>query len=224
MYRWIETEKATYAVITLCRVLGVSTSGYYDWFQRGSSPRSQRDMELKGYIRQIHQDSGGTYGAPRVHAELSLGLGLSCSRKRVARLMRVQGLKGIHRRPEIWHYPPGPPPALLPRSGTAGIHPNSPQPPVGGGPDPASHRRGMALLGRGVGRLLSSSGGMGDGLSAADPANRESGDHGHPEPAAGGWTDSPLGSWCTIYRDSLYHHHRGCWFKGFYGKGRVCPG
>lgn len=47
---------------------------------------------------QIHQASRGTYGAPRIHAELTLGHGIRCSRKRVARLMRIAGLAGVHRR------------------------------------------------------------------------------------------------------------------------------
>jgi len=94
----VEREKANHPVTTLCRVLGVSTSGYYDWRGRGVSARAQRDAELTELIVEIHQASRGTYGAPRVHAELTLGHGIRCSKKRVARLMRQAGLTGVHRR------------------------------------------------------------------------------------------------------------------------------
>ncbi len=82
----------------LCRVLGVSTSGFYAWRKRGPSSRARQDAELTRLIVRIHQASRGTYGAPRVHAELTLGQGIRCSKKRVARLMRQAGLQGVHRR------------------------------------------------------------------------------------------------------------------------------
>ena len=81
----------------MCRVLGVSPSGYYAWRGRGPSPRAQRDEELREGIRAIHEDSRGTYGVPRVHAELA-ARGWRVSRKRVARLMREAGLAGVSRR------------------------------------------------------------------------------------------------------------------------------
>jgi putative transposase len=98
VYLFVGKEKANHPVVTMCRVLGVSTSGYYAWRKRGPSPRSQRDGELTAVIRTIHEGSRGTYGAPRVHAELVLGYGIGCSRKQVARLMRAAGIAGIHRR------------------------------------------------------------------------------------------------------------------------------
>jgi len=82
----------------MCRVLGVSTSGYYAWVGRGQSTRSIRDAELTAIIKAIHLQSRGTYGVPRIHAELTMGMGIRCSRKRVARLMRAAGLCGISRR------------------------------------------------------------------------------------------------------------------------------
>jgi putative transposase len=88
-------------VAVACRLLGVSTSGYYTWRSARSgpaSPRRQADEALGEQIRQIHRSSRGTYGSPRVHAELRLAAGVRCSRKRVARLMRAQGLQGVHRR------------------------------------------------------------------------------------------------------------------------------
>lgn len=78
-----------------CRVLGVSRSGFYDWRSRRAGVRLLDDAYLEDKIRAAHAASRCTYGAPRVHAELRLGLGLRCGRKRVARLMRTAGLVGV---------------------------------------------------------------------------------------------------------------------------------
>ena len=93
----MKANQACHRVATMCRRLGVSPSGYYAWRGRGRSPRAKRDEVLGGTIRAIHEVSGGTYGAPRVHAELMAG-GCRVSRKRVARLMREAGLAGVSRR------------------------------------------------------------------------------------------------------------------------------
>ncbi len=97
-FRFIEREKANHQVLLMCGVLGVSRSGYYAWRRRGVSARAREDAELLSQIRTIHRESRGIYGAPRIHAELSLGRKLRCSRKRVTRLMRQDGLQGVHRR------------------------------------------------------------------------------------------------------------------------------
>ena len=94
----MDREKANHSVATMCRVLGVSTSGYYAWRQRKPSTRAQEDAELMERIRAVHAASRGTYGAPRIHVELRLIHGIRCSRKRVTRLVRVMGLVGVHRR------------------------------------------------------------------------------------------------------------------------------
>jgi putative transposase len=96
-FRFIAAEKAHHSVSLLCRVLQVSRSGYYAWGGRGPSPRSVADAQLGADIARIHGDTRGTYGAPRIHAELR-ARGISCGRKRVARLMRAAGLQGCHRR------------------------------------------------------------------------------------------------------------------------------
>ena len=93
----MKANQAHHRVATMCRVLGVSASGYYAWRGRGRSRRAQRDEELRGTVRTIHKASGGTYGVPRVHAQLHRG-GCPVSRKRVARLMREAGLAGVSRR------------------------------------------------------------------------------------------------------------------------------
>ena len=81
-----------------CRVLNVSRSGYYEWVSRLDSPRGQENALLLKHITDIHAESRGTYGSPRVHAELTLGLGLPVNLKRVARLMREAGIQGLYRR------------------------------------------------------------------------------------------------------------------------------
>jgi putative transposase len=97
-YRLIDAEKAHHRVSHLVRVLGVARAGYYAWASRPPSDRDHADALLGEQIRQIHARSRGTYGAPRVHAELRLGPDIRVGRKRVARLMREHGLQGVHRR------------------------------------------------------------------------------------------------------------------------------
>jgi putative transposase len=79
-----------------CRLLGVSRSGFYAWRNKPLSPRDEENELLLKHIRQIHADSRGTYGSPRVTAELAMGLGLPVNEKRVARLMRQAGIRGLY--------------------------------------------------------------------------------------------------------------------------------
>jgi putative transposase len=122
VFAFVEAEKANYPVTTLCRLLGVSTSGYYAWRSRPPSARSHADHALSQRIRIIHERSRGTYGMPRVWAELRYE-GVYCSRKRVARLLRLAGLQGCHRRkgPRITRRKPeaAPAPDLVRRDFTA---------------------------------------------------------------------------------------------------------
>jgi putative transposase len=97
VFELVEAERANHAVRVMCRVLGVSTSGYYSWRGRPPSARQRADQELTTKITAIHRASRGTYGSPRVHAELA-DHRVFCGRKRVARLMRAAGLVGCHRR------------------------------------------------------------------------------------------------------------------------------
>jgi putative transposase len=99
-YEFVEREKATYPVRAVCRVLGVSPSGYYAWRTRPPSARAQADTQLATRVAHIYRASAGTYGAPRIHAELA-ATGSTCGRKRVARLMRQAGLVGCHRRRRV---------------------------------------------------------------------------------------------------------------------------
>jgi hypothetical protein len=81
-----------------CRVLKVSRSGYYEWLDRPPSDRDVEDAYLANTIVDIHRDPAAPTGPPRVHAELRLGLGLRVGRKRVARLLRITGRRGIAHR------------------------------------------------------------------------------------------------------------------------------
>ena len=81
----------------MCGVLGVSSSGYYAWRKRPPSRRTQRDTALTEEIHAAHSASRGTYGAPRIHAELA-AKGIRVGRKRVARPMSRAGLAGVSRR------------------------------------------------------------------------------------------------------------------------------
>ena len=90
-------HQALYPIATMCRVLGVSPSGYYAWRQRKPSKRSRSDAALSHLIREIHAWSRGTYGEPRMTKEL-IARGHHVNPKRVARLMREAGLAGVSRR------------------------------------------------------------------------------------------------------------------------------
>jgi putative transposase len=93
-FRLIDAKRAQHPVSLLCNVLGVSRAGYYAWKHRPASLRAVRDAELTALISEIHADSEGSYGWPRMHAELR-HRGVRVSRKRVARLMRQAGLSGL---------------------------------------------------------------------------------------------------------------------------------
>ena len=92
-FQFIDAEKANHNVAILCRLLRVSRSGYYGWRDRAPSARAKEDGRLRVAVRAAHRRSHGTYGAPRVHAEL-VEQGHQVSRKRVARLLREEGLEG----------------------------------------------------------------------------------------------------------------------------------
>jgi putative transposase len=89
-----------------CRVLDVSTSGYYAWRARPPSQRAIRHAWLTELIVKVHHDSRGTYGALRVHAELRLGHGIVVGHNAIALLMRRAGLAGATGRPKWRHAKP----------------------------------------------------------------------------------------------------------------------
>ena len=93
---FVEREQAVYPIATMCRLLGLSTSGYYAWAKRSPSWRA-RDAVLLAQIRMAHVASHGTYGAPRIQIDLA-ERGYRVGRKRVARLMAAAGIIGVSRR------------------------------------------------------------------------------------------------------------------------------
>lgn len=93
----MKANQAEHSVATLCKVLKISTSGYYAWLTRAPSRREQRDRELIREIHRIHKMSRTSYGSPRIHREFRDD-GIRIGRKRVERLMKRAKLVGISRR------------------------------------------------------------------------------------------------------------------------------
>jgi putative transposase len=96
-FGWIDAEKAHFPVMAMCRVLGVSRTGLYAWQSRPESIHEQEERNLRVLVREAHEKSRRTYGSPRVHAELRANA-VHVSRKRVARLMRNDGLRARARK------------------------------------------------------------------------------------------------------------------------------
>src|SRR3974377_2611394 len=114
----MSANQAFFAIATMARVLGVSPAGDYSWRSRHPSARPIADDALLRRVRTIHAVSRGTYGAPRVHAELRAE-GQAVGKKRIARLMRAAGVVGISRRRGVITTQRGrdarPPPPLVDR-------------------------------------------------------------------------------------------------------------
>ena len=91
-YAFIREHSHAYPVVRLCQVLEVSSSGYYAWCDRPESPRAQQNRRLTTKIAVFHRASRGIYGSPRIHRDL-VDSGEQVSVKRVARLMRMQGIQ-----------------------------------------------------------------------------------------------------------------------------------
>ena len=94
----IAAEKTSFPVAVMCRVLGVSRTGFHNWERRAPSDRALTDAWLTEKIREIHDASRGVYGVPRIHAELRMEHDVRVGRKRVARLMKAAGIAGIRPR------------------------------------------------------------------------------------------------------------------------------
>jgi transposase InsO family protein len=96
-YRFIQQHRKQFPISAMCRVMQVSPSGYYDWRARPQSPRAGQNRALVVRIKAAHTRSRQTYGRRRLHVQLQRD-GVRCSRNRVARLMRQEGLQGRRRR------------------------------------------------------------------------------------------------------------------------------
>ena len=94
---FIDAEKVFYPVVVLCRVMQVGRSGFYAWQRRVPSARARTDQVLQTHIARAFGDSRGTYGSPRIRAQLN-AQGVSASKRRVARLMHSGGLYALRKR------------------------------------------------------------------------------------------------------------------------------
>ncbi len=150
-YEFIKANRATFSVQVMCRVLGVAPSGYYEWITRPISKRAQEDARLVRLIHASFTASHGIYGAPRVFLDLREA-GETCSKHRVARLMRVNHLRALHGyRTQRWSV--GKPSVLVPNRLKRQFYGDAAKQGMGHGyhlPDLA----GLALLGRHPGSVL----------------------------------------------------------------------
>ena len=130
-FEFVRENQADDLIATMCRVLGVSASGYYAWHRRAPSARAQVDAKLTMTIHTIHIESRGTYGGPRVHAELA-AQGTHVGGKRVARLMRAAKVQGVSRRKQIFTTKRDPAARPGSRSGQARLPGRRSRSPLGG--------------------------------------------------------------------------------------------
>ncbi len=111
-YEFIKVHQHQHNVRTMCRLLRVAPSGYYAWLQAPVSNRAQDDARLLRLIRASFRASHGIYGAPRVFLDLREA-GETCSKHRVARLMRVNKIRALHGY-RTRHYSAGKPSTFVP--------------------------------------------------------------------------------------------------------------
>jgi len=91
-FQFIEDHRDEYPIVRMCKVLDVSSSGYYAWRGRPPSAREMANRELFQKIKAVYNESHGTYGSPRIYRKLKKR-GVACSENRVARLVRLRGLR-----------------------------------------------------------------------------------------------------------------------------------
>ncbi|MQA91958.1 MAG: IS3 family transposase [Gemmatimonas sp.] len=197
----MKAHQAEYPITLMCRVLGISRSGYYAWRKRSPSPHSQRDERLRERITRIHGKSRGTYGRPRIHAELKEE-GERVGGKRIARLMR--GLRASGGKPpqRLHHHAARSPCPAGSGFGGAGLHSRRSRSALGGGYHLYPHRGGVSLSGGSPGRLEPPGGGLGDGHASADDAGAGRAEHGARAATPSGG-DSPFGSGDAVHVDRL---------------------
>lgn len=111
-YEFIKMHQREHDVATMCRVFRVSRSGYYAWLKEPISNRAQEDARLLRLIRASYAASHGIYGSPRIFLDLREA-GETCSKHRVARLMRINGIRAV-RGYRTRQHSAAKPPALTP--------------------------------------------------------------------------------------------------------------
>jgi len=93
-YQFIKERQQQFSLTALCRVMAVCRGGFYAWRKREKSARQQQNESLTEQIQAVHEESDQTYGSPRIFAELQEA-GVACSEKRIARLMRLHGIRAL---------------------------------------------------------------------------------------------------------------------------------
>jgi len=111
-YRVMDRCRGSFPVRLMCRCLNVSPSGFYGWRKRPASARARENKRLLGRIQELHAQSDGVMGSPRMWEDLRLE-GETCGRNRVARLMQVHGIQGIPQRKRWRKKPSGQRPATV---------------------------------------------------------------------------------------------------------------
>lgn len=112
IYEFIKAHRKEHDVKTMCEALGVTRSGYYAWLHNPISNRAEEDVRLLRLIRASFKESHGIYGSPRVFLDLREA-GETCSKHRVARLMRVNKIRALHGY-RTRHYSAGKPAVIAP--------------------------------------------------------------------------------------------------------------
>ena len=201
-FRFVKANQAAHSIATMCRVLGVSASGYYAW-QRPRRERAERRTisSCSTQIRAFHRQSRGTYGAPRIHGDLRAA-GVRVGRKRVARLIKQAGLRGVSRRK--WPVTTvraraGPAGA---RPGAAGVHGDRPESALGRRHHLHPDLGGLPVSGGRPRCLESPDRRLGDGDAPAHRARPRGARHGdRAAPADGG--DPSLGPGLPVHGDRV---------------------
>jgi len=96
-FEFMKARAKEFPIEKMAKVFEVSVNGYYTHLKRGITVREEENIRLKGLIEKIHQEGRRKYGSPRVHGKLK-NAGIKCSKKRVAKLMRKEGLKAEMRK------------------------------------------------------------------------------------------------------------------------------
>ena len=159
---FVKRNQADYPVAALCRILEISTSGYYAWLNRPPSARAQSDARLSERIRALHQRSRGSYGVPRILEDLQEE-GERVNHKRVARLMRSAGLGRDQLTQRVQDDRAGSRCTASTRSGAAVFHGRAARAAVGGRHHLRSHPGRLSVPGGGHGRVQPPHRGLGHG-------------------------------------------------------------
>lgn len=199
-YQFIEAHRHLYPVQVMCTVLEVAPSGYYEWLQNPISNRAKEDARLLRLIRASFIASHGIYGAPRVFLDLREA-GETCSKHRVERLMRQNGLRALHgyrtRRVSV-----GKPSVLIPNVLKRQFTVTRPNRGLGHRYNLHSHVARLAVPGRCHGSLLASDRGLGDAPNDSSRARARCSSDGRASKAPAPCVDS-LGSGYAIWQRCL---------------------